>query len=151
MGVGFFRSPIGILRITTEGGYLIGLSLSADVGPEREDELVRTVKTRLAAYFDGKLREFDLPIALGGAGFCRRVWEEIAKVEYGSVITYGQLAARAGSPNAYRSAGTCTGKNPIMIVVPCHRIVARGGIGGFGGGVDKKRFLLRLEGHDEYV
>ncbi len=157
MGRDFFVSPIGILEIVSDGRALtridrIERSLSAKnaaiIGPDKEaipDEITAEAKRQLKGYFDGKLNKFDLPIKFEREGFCRRVWESIAKIPYGKTITYGELAAMSGSPKAYRSAGSCTGKNPILIVVPCHRVVASGGIGGFGLGLEAKRYLLTLE------
>lgn len=112
--------------------------------PRRLDEARR----ELDQYFAGKREHFELAVdwRLSHAGFYRRVLRETAKVPFGKVITYGQAATRAGSPRAFRAAGTALGSNPIPIVVPCHRVVRAGGdIGNYGGGPEMKRFLLELE------
>jgi methylated-DNA-[protein]-cysteine S-methyltransferase len=106
-------------------------------------------RRELEEYFEGRRRRFDLTLdwRLAHAGFFRRVLEATARVPFGSTTTYGEVAARAGSPRAHRAAGTALGSNPIPIVVPCHRVLRAGGvIGNYGGGPEMKRFLLELEG-----
>jgi methylated-DNA-[protein]-cysteine S-methyltransferase len=112
--------------------------------PERTDATRRA----LEAYFDGRLRDFDLPIDWSLVhGFATGVLRATARVPFGDVTTYGEVAAQAGSPRAARAAGNALGSNPIPIVVPCHRVVhADGTLGGYTGGLDRKEFLLRLEG-----
>jgi len=108
---------------------------------------VRACATQLDEYLAGTRRTFDLPLAPRGTAFQQRVWREIANVRYGSTITYAELAARSGTPEAIRAAGTATGRNPLSIVVPCHRIVgSNGSLTGYAGGIDRKRRLLELEG-----
>jgi methylated-DNA-[protein]-cysteine S-methyltransferase len=112
--------------------------------PRRLDEARR----ELDQYFAGKRERFELAVdwRLSHPGFSRRVLRETAKVPFGEVITYGQAARRAGSPRAFRAAGSALGSNPVPIVVPCHRVVRAGGeIGNYGGGPEMKRFLLELE------
>ena len=112
--------------------------------PRRLDEARR----ELDQYFAGKRERFELRVdwRLSHQGFYRRVLRETAKVPFGEVITYGQAAKRAGSPRAFRAAGTALGSNPVPIVVPCHRVVRSGGdLGNYGGGPEMKRFLLELE------
>lgn len=145
MGVSFFNSPIGLLKIVSESGRLIGISHCDFCGNERPDEVTREAAKQLKCYFDGKLMRFELPITLNGSDFFRKVWESIAAVPYGKTITYGELASAAGNPKACRSAGSAAHNNPILIVVPCHRVVAKGGLGGFGLGLDAKRLLLEHE------
>jgi methylated-DNA-[protein]-cysteine S-methyltransferase len=107
----------------------------------------RACAAQLAGYLAGTRRTFDLPLAPRGTAFQQRVWREIANVRYGSTITYAQLAARSGAPEAIRAAGTATGRNPLSIVVPCHRIVgSNGSLTGYAGGIERKRRLLELEG-----
>jgi methylated-DNA-[protein]-cysteine S-methyltransferase len=112
--------------------------------PARTDAIVR----QLGEYFEGDRLRFDVPVdwSLTG-GFGRKVLRTTARIPYGDVRTYGQVAMGAGSPRAYRAAGNALGANPIPIVVPCHRVVQAGGrLGGYTGGVERKEFLLRLEG-----
>jgi methylated-DNA-[protein]-cysteine S-methyltransferase len=101
---------------------------------------------QLKEYFSGKRQNFDLPLAPVGTSFQVKVWQVLREIPYGVLITYGELAERVGSPRGYRAVGNANGKNPLVIVQPCHRVVASGGkIGGFSSGIDRKKFLLRLE------
>ena len=102
---------------------------------------------QLAAYFAGRLRRFDLPLAPEGTPFQREVWDLLREIPYGVTWTYGQAAGRLGRPKSSRAVGAANGANPIPIVLPCHRVIgADGGLTGYGGGVDRKRALLELEG-----
>jgi methylated-DNA-[protein]-cysteine S-methyltransferase len=108
---------------------------------------LRDCAAQLAGYFAGERQCFDLPVAPGGTPFQQRVWREIAKVPFGETISYAELAVRAGSPGSARAAGAATGRNPLAIVVPCHRIVGSGGaLTGYAGGLPRKERLLALEG-----
>lgn len=101
---------------------------------------------QLQDYLKGARTSFSLPLHLAGTDFQQRVWREIAKIPFGQTITYSDLAQRVGAPRAVRAAGTATGKNPIGIIVPCHRVVGKNGsFGGYAGGLDRKRYLLNLE------
>lgn len=154
MGRDLFDSPVGMLEIVSNGQALIKIGLIVkgeyDLMEPKDkfllpDEITTKTKEQLSLYFDGKIKNFDLPVKLVGNGFCLKVWENLSKIPYGKTITYGELAAMSGSPKAYRSAGSCVGKNPIPIVVPCHRVVAKNGLGGFALGLEVKRFLLDIE------
>jgi methylated-DNA-[protein]-cysteine S-methyltransferase len=108
---------------------------------------LRECAAQVAEYFAGERGRFDLPLAPRGTPFQRRVWQEIAKVPYGATITYSELARRAGRPGSARAAGAATGRNPLALVVPCHRIVAAdGALTGYAGGLARKARLLELEG-----
>jgi methylated-DNA-[protein]-cysteine S-methyltransferase len=102
--------------------------------------------TQLEEYFAGERAEFDIPMAFDGTDFQRRVWTELCRIPYGETISYGELACRVGRPRGPRAVGQANGKNPIPIIVPCHRVVASDGIGGYGGGLPMKRALLAVEG-----
>jgi methylated-DNA-[protein]-cysteine S-methyltransferase len=149
-------SPVGPLTIVAEGGKIAGLYMDAQrhaPGPESfglpadpAEEPFAAAVAQLQAYFDGKLTEFDLPLSPAGTEFQRRVWAGLRAIPYGETITYGELASRLGSPAASRAVGLANGKNPIAIVVPCHRVIGSdGSLTGYGGGLDRKRFLLALE------
>ncbi len=104
------------------------------------------VLSQLAAYFQGKLTQFSLETAPEGTDFQRRVWQALAKIPYGTTISYGELAGLIGNPNASRAVGMANAKNPIPIVIPCHRVIGKNGkLVGFGGGLDIKEKLLVLE------
>lgn len=108
---------------------------------------VRSAVRQLEEYFAGRWRRFDLPLRLEGTPFQRAVWAFLLTIPYGRAYTYGEVAAALGKPGASRAVGAAVGRNPVSIVVPCHRVVAAGGRpGGYGGGLDAKLFLLHLEG-----
>ena len=108
---------------------------------------LKQAKRELAEYFAGKRTRFEVALDPQGTPFQRSVWKAISRVRFGKTITYGTLAAKAGRPGSARAAGAATGRNPISIVVPCHRIVgANGSLTGYAGGLDRKRALLALEG-----
>ncbi len=149
-------TPLGTLLAVAEGEALAALHFEggrhapspATHWREAPDHPpLRRCAAQLADYFAGCRRGFDLPVAVTGTPFQKRVWREIARVPFGETITYAQLAARAGVPGAARAAGAATGRNPLSIVVPCHRIVATGGaLTGYAGGLARKSRLLALEG-----
>jgi methylated-DNA-[protein]-cysteine S-methyltransferase len=145
-------TPRGVVRIAYEGELEENVlqELAEGVSPRvlRAPERTDTARRELEGYFAGTVRRFDLPIDWSLVhGFAVGVLRATARVPFGHVATYGEMAASAGSPRAARAAGNALHINPIPIVVPCHRIVpASGGIGGYGGGEERKRFLLDLEG-----
>jgi methylated-DNA-[protein]-cysteine S-methyltransferase len=109
--------------------------------------VLRKARRELEEYFAGKRTQFDVPLDPQGTEFQREVWKAIAKVGFGKTLTYGELAKRAGHPGSARAAGAATGRNPIGIIVPCHRILgANGSLTGYAGGLGRKRALLALEG-----
>ncbi len=107
---------------------------------------VSSAARQLEQYFAGKRRHFDIDLHLVGTAFQQRVWSELARIPYGEVRSYGEVAIAMGHPHAYRAVGNANSKNPWPIVIPCHRVVASNGIGGYAGGLDVKRFLLHCEG-----
>ena len=108
--------------------------------------MMRETLRQLRAYFAGELRTFDVPLEMIGTEFQRRVWQALRKIPYGETTSYSQLASRIGAPRALRAVGAANGRNPIPIIVPCHRVIgASGHLVGFGGGLEWKRFLLDLE------
>lgn len=149
-------SPIGDLRVIANGEAILAIEFSpfrglADGQPigERADThplLVRAVD-QLDAYFARELRTFDLPLAPRGSDFQVKVWEQLAKIPYGETTSYGEIAHRLGHTNAAsRAVGLANGKNPIPIVIPCHRVIgANGSLTGYAGGLDRKQTLLTLE------
>ena len=110
------------------------------------DPLLLDAANQIRAYFAGELREFELPLAVRGTAFQREVWAAVYAVPYGSTATYSEIAAAVGRPDACRAVGAANGRNPLPVIVPCHRIIgAGGGLTGYGGGLDRKRSLLDLE------
>ncbi len=114
----------------------------------RDDAFFAPLRSKLDQYFSGKPVVFDEPVEfLEGTDFQRRVWQRLRKIPYGQMVTYGQLATEFGKPQASRAVGAANGANPIAIIIPCHRVVeANGKLGGYGGGLEVKDALLRLEG-----
>jgi methylated-DNA-[protein]-cysteine S-methyltransferase len=150
-----FATPLGVVFATTVGGALTGLYFEGGrhappVAPHwvedpRAEPLV-TVKQQLLEYLAGLRTRFDLVLAAQGTPFQQRVWREIAAIPYGEVITYAELARRAGAPGCARAAGAATGRNPLSIIVPCHRVVGtNGALTGYAGGLERKSHLLALE------
>jgi len=108
--------------------------------------LIQEARRQLEKYFAGELRQFDLPLDLQGTPFQKRVWAALLAIPYGETRSYSQLALQIGAPRAARAVGSANHANPLAIVVPCHRVIAAGGVlGGYGGGLDRKRFQLELE------
>lgn len=142
-GVFVVESPIGPLGVVVEGDVVVGVRFGVEPGPSAE----HSVADQLHAYFAGEITDFTVPFELrGGSGFERAVWERIAAIPYGEMVTYGAIATALGDPGAARAVGTACHRNPIPVIVPCHRVVGAGGkMVGFGGGLDRKRRLLELE------
>jgi methylated-DNA-[protein]-cysteine S-methyltransferase len=114
---------------------------------EGDHAVLRQAQAQLAEYFAGQRRDFDLPLAPQGTEFQREVWWELANIPFGGTISYAELALRVGRPTATRAVGAANGRNPLPIVLPCHRVIgADGSLTGFGGGLPTKEFLLQLEG-----
>ncbi|MEU2160810.1 methylated-DNA--[protein]-cysteine S-methyltransferase [Streptomyces chengbuensis] len=146
-------SPYGPLTLVATDSVLSGLYMTeqrhrpgeetfGDPDPRPFREVIR----QLDAYFAGDLKEFDLPLHLAGTPFQRAVWEQLLLIPYGETRTYGELAGSLGSTGASRAVGLANGKNPIGIIVPCHRVIgASGGLTGYGGGLDRKQRLLAFE------
>lgn len=148
-------TPLGTLFATAVGGTLTGLYFEGGrhappVSPHWIDDPealpLAECARQLADFFEGKRQCFDLPIAPQGTPFQQRVWREIAAIPFGETITYAELARRAGAPGSARAAGAATGRNPLSIVVPCHRVIgSTGGLTGYAGGLERKARLLALE------
>ena len=143
------KSPIGPLTLVEEGGALVQVVFAGDpviAGRAEDSPLLREAERQLAAYFAGHLQVFSLPLRTEGTPFQEKVWRALQQIPYGETRTYGELAASIGQPAAARAVGGANHRNPLPIVIPCHRVVAaHGGLGGYGGGLDKKRWLLALE------
>ena len=146
-------SPVGPLTLVDEEGGLAGLYMheqrhlppTASFGP-RDDRVLPALREQLPLYFAGELREFDVPLATAGTPFQQQVWAALREVPYGSTCTYGDLATAIGRPTAVRAVGAANGRNPVCIVVPCHRVVGTdGSLTGYAGGIERKQLLLALE------
>ena len=158
------ESPIGKLRLCGTELGLTGLFMETHRhGPEareerewlRDDDLFEDARVQLTDYFAGRRKTFEVAMdrdALGGTPFQRRVWNELEKIPYGATISYGELARRVGNLNAVRAVGLANGRNPLSIIVPCHRVIgANGTLTGYGGGLERKRWLLDFERGDALI
>lgn len=151
-------SPIGELRLVAHDGALTAVEFAPllDAVPgrprgarEHDDPLLCEVADQLAAYFSGSRTDFELPLAPVGSDFQRLVWQELRGIGFGQTASYGQVAARLGRTNAAsRAVGLANGRNPIPVIIPCHRVIgADGTLTGYAGGLERKRVLLDLEQH----
>jgi methylated-DNA-[protein]-cysteine S-methyltransferase len=151
-----FASPLGTLVAVADRDSLTGLYfgdqrhfpvLPREAAEDADAKPLAKCRQQLDEYFRGARETFDLPLAPRGSEFQRRVWIEIARIPYGETITYAELAKRAGAPGSARAAGAATGRNPLGIIVPCHRVVGSdGSLTGYAGGIHRKTRLLELEG-----
>jgi methylated-DNA-[protein]-cysteine S-methyltransferase len=146
-------SPVGPVTLLAVDGTLAGLYLCEQRYPpapelfgDHDATLFAAAADQLASYFGGKLTSFDVPLALHGSAFQLQVWTALRSIPYGMTISYGELADRIGRPSAARAVGLANGRNPVSIIVPCHRVVGSDGtLTGYGGGMERKRYLLDLE------
>jgi methylated-DNA-[protein]-cysteine S-methyltransferase len=149
-----FDSPVGPLYVRAEAGALVTLSFVdgpirdtlTQAGDSASGDIVRVVESQIGEYFAGSRTEFHVPLKLIGSPFFVLVWEALRGIPFGTTVAYGQMAKQIGDPDAARAVGTANGANPIVIIVPCHRVIgANGRLVGYGGGLYRKRFLLDLE------
>ncbi len=157
-------TPIGPLEVVSDGGRILTVAFAGGTGRGRRRGAGRETGTQavnrppvlevclrqLEAYFRGERRSFDVPLRLEGTPFQRRVWQALLRVPFGRTTTYGELAAALGNPRAGRAVGGANHRNPVSIIVPCHRVVGGdGGLVGYGGGLWRKEWLLRHEREHE--
>jgi methylated-DNA-[protein]-cysteine S-methyltransferase len=151
----FYDFPIGSLGIAENSGRVSRFFFKNDkdlaglenAGFEKaETPLIKKAASQLEEYFKSKRTDFDLPLALEGTGFQCSVWEALQTIPFGQTCTYGDIAAKIGNPKACRAVGLANNRNPIVIIVPCHRVIGKNGsLTGYGGGLKVKQFLLELE------
>jgi methylated-DNA-[protein]-cysteine S-methyltransferase len=147
------ESPIGELLLLGDRGALRGLCMQDAPNPTAiepgwcaDDGAFADVRRQLDEYFAGDRTAFDVPLAAAGTPFQRAVWRGLRDIPYGETVSYGDLARRIGRPSAVRAVGLANGRNPIAVMVPCHRVIgADGTLTGYGGGIERKRLLLELE------
>ena len=148
-----FASPIGKLRLTGTGAALTGVFMETErhASAQSRDAVrdaapLREARQQLDEYFGGERREFSLVLDADGTEFQRSVWRALRGIPYGATASYGDIAKRIRNPKAVRAVGLANGRNPISIIIPCHRVIgADGSLTGYGGGIERKRFLLALE------
>jgi methylated-DNA-[protein]-cysteine S-methyltransferase len=148
-----FRTPLGAMEVTADRAGLRGLRFveasrptASDAGWQTGGKLVDRAAAELAEYFAGQRQCFDLPVAPVGSSFDQELWRALAEVPFGTTVTYGELAARVGRPRAARAVGAAAHRNPIAIVIPCHRVIGSDGrLVGYAAGLERKQWLLALE------
>jgi methylated-DNA-[protein]-cysteine S-methyltransferase len=142
-----FNSPLGLLLLKSDGQYLNSIVFSDKIPLNETDCLVlQECRQQLNGYFAGKIQSFNLPLKPEGTAFQQKVWKELQQIPYGKTITYKQLAIRMGDVNTIRAVGSSNGKNPILIVIPCHRVIGTGNkLIGYAGGLERKLWLLQHE------
>jgi len=163
MNMQYLDSPIGTLRLLSNGSQLVRIEFENHYGDvtghdngdvsgngtcaERSDPALAACARQLEEYFSRRRRQFDLPLAAAGTSFQRSVWQALAAIPYGELRSYRDIAQVIGNPSAVRAVGAANGRNPLPIVVPCHRVIgSNGSLTGFAGGLDIKTYLLELEG-----
>jgi methylated-DNA-[protein]-cysteine S-methyltransferase len=147
------QSPIDRLILASDGAALVGVWMAnaspADANWSRrtgDDDILAQTRTQLEEYFDGRRRVFEVPLAPNGTDFQRSVWTALMQIPFGTTISYGELARRLGKEAAIRAVGAANGRNPIPVIVPCHRVIGSdGSLTGFGGGLPRKKWLLQHE------
>ncbi len=152
-------SPLGAMLLRADGSVLTGVYFEGQkyyphgvvpgAVPEASARVFDDAAAQIAAYFDGSLEAFSVPLRLVGTSFQTRVWEALRAIPFGETLSYGELAGHLGLPPGHaRAVGGAVGRNPLSVIVPCHRVLgAAGDLTGYAGGTDRKRALLRLEGH----
>jgi len=146
----FYKTPVGKIALCEENGFVTNLIFNPDKKyencEEKETPILKEAFSQLEKYFAGELKNFDIPVSLHGTEFSKKIWQELKKISYGKVLSYGEVAHLIGNPKASRATGTALGKNPIPIIIPCHRVISSdGSIGGFSAGIEIKKKLLKLE------
>lgn len=148
-------SPIGPLRVLSDGRALVRVEFAGrhgEDGVEARDTVLDQAERELREYFDGGRRAFDVPVATEGTLFQQQVWEALRGIPYGELRSYRDVAVAIGKPAAVRAVGAANGRNPVPIIVPCHRVIGSNGtLTGFGGGLETKRRLLALEGRGDLL
>ena len=145
----WYDSPIGILKIAEDDQGITEVSFQEEIGADQKEGSLYLQETQrqLEEYFAGSRRSFDVPLSLKGTEFQKKVWHALKEIPYGHTACYQEVAAMIGNEKASRAIGNANHHNPVVIIVPCHRVIrADGSIGGYGGGIERKKYLLNLEG-----
>jgi methylated-DNA-[protein]-cysteine S-methyltransferase len=149
----YYKSPIGIIEITSDDEKIVSLYFIDDEKRAQKQltETERICINELDAYFNGNIRQFSFPFTIGGTDFQGKVWNELLNIPYGETISYGELSKRIQNPAAVRAVGSANGRNPLSIVIPCHRVIGSNGkLVGYGGGLWRKKWLLDHEKKVKY-
>lgn len=147
MGKGIVKTSLGPMTIWANATHILRLEFGMKESDEMINPVIEEAKSQLIGYFEGRLKEFNLPLEPEGTEFQKSVWQELLKIPYGSTISYAELAIRLGDLKKIRAVGTANGKNPIAVIIPCHRVIGSDGkLVGYSSGLDKKEWLLKHEG-----
>jgi len=142
----YLETPIGFIRILSNGQHLYNLNFQETNGPEDPDQITEWTKTQLAEYFEGHRTSFNIPLLLTGSEFESKVWNTLREIPYGKTTTYKLISEKIGHSNAMQAVGAANGKNPIAIIVPCHRVIGHSGdLKGYAYGIERKKWLLKHE------
>ena len=143
----YYKSPIGVLEIICKNNELISLKLIDNIGKTSIDsDFIKNIKFQLNEYFSGKRKLFNIKLKPKGTDFQKKVWKELQQISFGKTKSYSEIAANIGNSNAQRAVGSACNKNPIMIIIPCHRVVSKNGdLGGYAYGNSVKQKLLKIE------
>lgn len=145
------QSPLGQLKLYKQDNKLIAIlweneTYRKDAIEDASDELLKSLETELADYFEGKRKTFSIPFKVKGTAFQEKVWQELLSLPYGTTTSYTDIAERIGNKKAVRAVGGAIGKNPIPLLIPCHRVIgSKGALTGFAGGLERKEMLLKVE------
>ena len=142
----YLETSLGYLRMLSNGKQLYQLRFQEHSGPEDPDQITEWTKTQLNEYFDGTRTSFNIPLLLEGSEFESRVWNSLQDIPFGTTTSYKLLAQQIDQPNAMQAVGKANGRNPIAIIVPCHRVIGHNGdLKGYAGGIERKKWLLKHE------
>ena len=155
MAIFFYNTEIGTIGIEDSEGFISRVYFKEPDDKSgmlvQETHLIKEMSRQLEDYISGKIREFSVPVKCEGTSFMKQVWDIISEIPYGKTLTYGQIAAKLGKPKAARAVGLACNRNPVPIIVPCHRVVGSNGkMTGYAGGLELKESLLSLEGHKRH-
>ena len=140
------NTPVGDITVEEREERIASLRIGRyEPGEYRETPLLLNAAKQLDEYFSGKRKNFELPLLTEGTAFRKKVWQVLEEIPFGQTVTYGELAARLGCPNSARAIGSACGANPVLIIIPCHRVVGKNGLTGYAGGTDAKKTLLKIE------
>ncbi|MBR9790420.1 MAG: methylated-DNA--[protein]-cysteine S-methyltransferase [Gammaproteobacteria bacterium] len=148
MALSYWQSPCGLMAISADDKGITSIRFVSESTAEASpSNLTQACCEQLEAYFDGRLTTFSVPLNASGTAFQQQVWRQLQAIPYGQTVSYGDIANDIGKPTASRAVGMANGKNPLTIIVPCHRVIGSNGkLTGYAGGLTRKQFLLALEG-----
>ena len=138
-------TPLGNISAVADDHFLHLLTFSELDFPVGSSRILTRVEEELKLYFSGKLKNFTIPLRMEGTPFQKKVWSELLKIPYGKTTSYGEIARLIGKPKASRAVGSSNGKNPVVIIVPCHRVISKGSLGGYSHGIKRKQWFLEHE------